>query len=519
LVTCKSWSHGWLNEGWATFMEYVFKQHDLGKDEADYYRYEDLKVYLDEDSEFRRPIVTNFYTDPAEVWDRHTYQKAGLVLQTLKAHLGEEDFWAGTKKYLDTHRGGSVETVDFQRGLESASGENLNKFFDQWFFKAGYPELKVGYEWDEKSKAAKISISQKQILDSKTSLFGIRTKIDFQLTDKTKVSFDLNIKDADQNFYFTLKSKPSYFVIDRGNHILKTIEWTVPLEISKELLAQDSDVVSKVWAMKALSKESSTEGIEILISSLKTDAFWGVRAEAALALGKTQMTSALNALLVALKEEKTGKVRAKICTALGNFKTDSAAAALSERLDKDLNIFVQGAAAVALGKTKHTTAFEKLKSALNKKSWRDYVRAQVFTGLKNLYEEKALPLFIEGARYGAPKWSRPNAVSGLSEVALERADVRETLVDFLNDPYLGVKRAAVTALVSRKDLSATSALEEIGFRAVDGHMKTMTLKAAEQIRKESSKPRELHELRERIDKIIEENKKLQERLAKVEASK
>ena len=123
LVTCKTWSHGWLNEGWATFMESVFKEEDLGKDETQYYRYEEFKIYQGEDqSLYRRPIVSNVYSDPGEVWDRHIYQKGGLVLNSLKNELGHEDFWAGVKHYLQVHRGGTVETVDFQRALEQVSG-------------------------------------------------------------------------------------------------------------------------------------------------------------------------------------------------------------------------------------------------------------------------------------------------------------------------------------------------------------------------------------------------------------
>lgn len=516
LVTCKSWAHGWLNEGWATFMEYVFKEQDMGKEESDYYRYEDLKVYFDEDGEFRRPIVTNYYADPAEVWDRHTYQKAGLVLQTLKNHIGEADFWAATKKYLEIHKGGVVETVDFQRALENVSGENLQKFFDQWIYKAGYPDLKISFEWDDKKKLAQVKFEQKQKPDNITSLFNLRSQVEFIFADKSKEVLNVNIKEAEQTFYIQLKEKPSYLVFDRGNHILKNLEWALPQEMLKAQLENDDDVVGKVWALKTLSKDASLTAIEILADRLKSDPFWGVRAEAALALGQTKTVTAEQMLLNSLKEEKKGKVRSKICAALGNFKSDKVAEVLASCITEDKNIFVKGAACVALGKTKHSDAFEKLKAATKISSWRDYVPAQAYVGLKNLYDEKAYPLFMEGALYGAPKYARGSAISGLSVVAWERPEVREFLIEALEDPYLGAKRAAVDALVARKESHASSALERVAHRVVDGHFKASTFRAADQIRRELNKPSELKDLSERFDKLSEQNKRLLERLDKLE---
>src|SRR6185437_11759410 len=95
LLTCRDWSHGWLNEGFATFMERVWVENDTGQhggvDEAKYYSYQDLKEYLQEDSGgYRRPIVSNTYIEPIDLFDRHLYQKGGLVLNLLRYVLGED---------------------------------------------------------------------------------------------------------------------------------------------------------------------------------------------------------------------------------------------------------------------------------------------------------------------------------------------------------------------------------------------------------------------------------------------
>ncbi len=517
LVTCKTWWHGWLNEGWATFMETVFKEHDRGRDENDYYRYELLEMYLGEDRGlYRRPIVTNFFSDPGEVWDRHTYEKGALVLNTLKGELGDEDFWAGTRHYLQTHKGGIVETVDFQRAMEQVSGRSLQEFFDQWIYKSGYPELKIGFTWDDKTRTAEVKFEQKQNLTTETPVFKLNSEIEFILGDGKKLAFPVALTQKEQNFYFHLDAKPSYCRFDVGNKILKTLEWAIPLEMAKEQLKKDGDVVGKIWAMKQLAKDASKEGVEALVDRLRSDKFWGLRAEAATCLGEARTEEALKALVSALNEEGTSKVRTKICAALGEFRDERAGEALMQTLEKDKSLFVKGAAASSLGKTKSPKAFDALKGALRHKTWNDWLAGQVYNGLKQLRDERALDLFLSGAQYGAPKFSRIYAVAGLGEYGLNRPDVTEFLQQALSDPYFRVRFFAAEALVKRKDPTAVGSLEETGHRANDGHLKAAVFRAARRLRDGLQRPEELNVFKESLDKLSDENRKLKDRLQRLE---
>ncbi len=517
LVTCKTWSHAWLNEGWATFMEQVFKEEDLGKEETDYFRYEELQIYLSEDKGlYRRPVVTAFYSDPGEVWDRHIYQKGGLVLNMLKEELEEEDFWRGTREYLNHNKGGVVETVDFQRAMEAASGRNLQAFFDQWIFKGGYPELKASFEWDDKGKLAKFKLSQKQEVTDLTPVFKFLSHVEFFFKEGPPLKIHIAMNEKDQIYYMSLKEKPNYCRFDVGSPLIKTVEWALPEDMIKEQLSKDTDVCGKIWAMKQLAKESSKEGVEALIDRLKSDTFWGVRAEAALCLGEAKTQEALKALIDALKEEKRSKVRTRICNALGNFVEPSASEALIHALEKDKSIFVRGAAAQSLGKTKSSLAFDKLKKALSQKSWNDHIRGQAFLGLRYLRDPRALELFVEGAKYGAPKGGRIPAVSALSDYGLERKEITEQLEEFLSDPFPRLRFFAADSLARRKDASALGAIEEAAYRVVDGHFKASAYRSARRLRENLRKPEELSQFRESIEKLQDENRKLKDRLQKLE---
>src|SRR5713101_2859926 len=144
LLTCRDWAHGWLNEGFATYFEALWMEHDKGEAEFRYTLYQEAHEYFEEDAkEYRRPIVCNLYREPIELFDRHLYQKGGLVLHMLRAVLGDALFWKAMHHYCVTHRGQNVITTDLQRAIEEATGKSLDWFFHQWVYQAGHPELEV----------------------------------------------------------------------------------------------------------------------------------------------------------------------------------------------------------------------------------------------------------------------------------------------------------------------------------------------------------------------------------------
>src|SRR5262249_30993351 len=131
LVTCRDWSHAWLNEGFATFMEQIDREHKLGRDEYDYSVKADMDTYISEArSRYRRPIVCQDYQAPIDIFDRHLYEKAACVLHLLRRDLGDDVFWAGVNTYLTRHAKGVVETRDFMRAMEDVSGRSLERFFE-----------------------------------------------------------------------------------------------------------------------------------------------------------------------------------------------------------------------------------------------------------------------------------------------------------------------------------------------------------------------------------------------------
>lgn len=131
LLTCRDWGHFWLNEGFATFMAAAYREHRDGRAhyDAQVARWRDRVERLRADGR-DRPLVYPEWNRPTADDRAVVYQKGAYVLHLLRETLGEDAFWAGVRDYTRAHAGSSVATVDLQRAMERASGQDLQAFFD-----------------------------------------------------------------------------------------------------------------------------------------------------------------------------------------------------------------------------------------------------------------------------------------------------------------------------------------------------------------------------------------------------
>ncbi len=179
LLTCKDWSHLWLNEGFASYFDPLFAEHDRGDDE---FRLE-MKGSLDSLPGRATRVTAGRSSRPDtktsdDMFDGVTYSKGACVLHTLRGLLGDEAWWKGIRAYVAAHKFQVVETDDFRKAMEAASGKDLKWFFDQWVYKAGHPELKVRWHYEDADKTVRVRIQQTQKVDDQTPLFRLPTTLE-----------------------------------------------------------------------------------------------------------------------------------------------------------------------------------------------------------------------------------------------------------------------------------------------------------------------------------------------------
>ena len=178
LLTCRDWSNLWLNEGFASYFDPLFTESDKGEDAFRLAMASDLSGYLNSDRQYRRPIVEARYGDPWQMFDGVTYSKGACVLHALRGLLGDDAWWKGIQLYVATNKDKNVETADFRKAMETASGRDLAWFFDQWVFHGGHPELSARWRYEDDDKTLRLKVEQAQAVDDTTPLFRLPTTVE-----------------------------------------------------------------------------------------------------------------------------------------------------------------------------------------------------------------------------------------------------------------------------------------------------------------------------------------------------
>lgn len=146
-VTNETWSDLWIQEGMATLSEGLPLRYFLGEDDFRKWliaRREQVMAQPSGSVYVPESVISA--SNLSRLFDaRLTYRKAAWVLNMLRVHVGDDDFFAGLRSYLDLYAYSTASTDDFRRTLEATSGKPLRTFFDQWVYGEGYPILNINY--------------------------------------------------------------------------------------------------------------------------------------------------------------------------------------------------------------------------------------------------------------------------------------------------------------------------------------------------------------------------------------
>jgi aminopeptidase N len=518
LLTCRDWSHAWLNEGFATFMEAVWREADLGYDEYLYDIFVGLAVYLKEEADrYSRPIVCNTYYAPIEIFDRHLYQKGAAVLHMLRGELGDARFWRAVARYVRDNAQRSVETIDFIRAIESETGRNLRSFFNQWVFREGHPKLEVGFAWDAARNVATLTIDQKQTIDAEHPAYEFDVELGFAPTANASSERRVraHVSHARETIAVPLDFEPQLVRFDPGAFLLADVAYALGRDLAAAALRTDPSVVGRIRAARELAKDGGRAAREAIEEAFEREPFWGVLAETARAIGATRAAWARNALIRALSHPHP-KVARAAAEALGNYRDAETASALIEAARHQASYLVRASALTALGKTRDARAFDVLAAAAKERTWNGTVEAGAIRGLAELADPRAMPLILDASAPEHSEGLRRAAVSAFGRVGElveeERTRAVDALAQHLDDDVFSVALTAIAAAESLGDVRLLPALERIGEQPVDSRLYRNAREAAIRIRKGIKVPAQVKILREDVDELRAEQRRLQEQL-------
>jgi aminopeptidase N len=525
LVTCRDWCHGWLNEGFATYAESLWKEKKEGFAEYLYYSLQVREEYLDEfDSRYSRPIVQRTYHAPVDIFDRHLYEKGGSVLHYLRYWIGEDDLRASVKHYLTKHRDAPVETVDFQRAIFEATGREMDRFFDEFVHGRGHARLKANFEWDEDRKLVKATLEQKQDPDEARAVFHLELDLAF-VVDGERSVHRIAMNERQQAWHFPLAKKPDLVSFDPSGWTLATLDTTdLPEGMHIFALEKDQDPIGRIRAARALGKKGSDKAITALRAAACAEGFWAVSAEAASALGSIRSEGARKALEDTLGRATHPKVRRAIARALGEFVHDEAAAsACLGILESDKTWLVEAEAAKSLGRTRVARALPALEKVLEKReSWNDVIRTHAIDGLAATRDPRALPIVRQWSAPATDMGTRAACARALGALAdsggeATRKEAIEALAILLRDRELRVRLAAISALETIGDARGLAHLDETSERDLDDRVRRLARESALRVREATDGGSRVARLREDLDTARDEARRFKDRLERLEA--
>ncbi len=350
LISLRDWSQAWVNEGFATYFNALFHEHDQGKDDFLYYMHSFLEPLKEEISKhYQRPIVTKLYSDSHELFDSHTYLKGAWVLHGIRGILGEEIFWKAVKLYVRQNKEKIVESSDFRRAVEEASGMDFERFFDEWLARPGYPIYEASYSWVEKS--AVIRITQTNANIDEIPLFSNPIEVRFSFAESS-ITKTIHMVQKAETFVFILPSEPLNVSIDPSGWILKEIRFEKLLRMFLYQLANGDNALERIAACEALSGFKKEEVVAAISKTLDSDSFWGVKVQAAKALGKIGTVSAFE--ILSLKRRSNDHyVRRGVAEGLQGFAetelSEKAADILASLLENDISYQVRAELCRSIG--------------------------------------------------------------------------------------------------------------------------------------------------------------------------
>lgn len=385
LVTCKDWSHLWLNEGFATYYSILFDKEKMGED---YFRYQLFRnaENICRNAKDEIPIVFKAYNKPMDQFSFRAYPKGAWVLHMLRSNLGEDMFRRAVKNYLDKNKYTSVVTENLATEFEKISGRSLDRFFDQWVYLAGTPELNVIYSWDMPNKVAKIKVDQIQATSEKRPFFHVPLKIRFKIGDQL---FDkvIQITKKSETFMFGMDSEPEIIRVDPDTELLAKINFNPPTKLLKNQVLNGDDPIGQILALRTLGKNKDKETTELLTELLNGDYFYVVRSDAARLLGQTK-TKEHFAVLKGAKGIKDARVRENVVKSLTGYINDEAFAEMKYISKSEKNPQILAHAIKALPKFGNPGINKILAKKLRTHSYRQTIEKATLNAIRKRDDAK-----------------------------------------------------------------------------------------------------------------------------------
>ncbi len=375
-VTTENWANMWLNEGFAEFMPGQYWGERLGPHaEQDYY-VDEYRQYQQIDRRRAMPL--------ASLGSNNIYPKGALVLRMLKGYLGPERFWASIHDYLTRHALGTATSDDLRQAVLEATGENLDWFWDQWVYQAGYPQFAVSAAYDTAKAVLTLTVAQTQPDSLKADSTGLKFTVPPVFRMPLTIRVGTQAGDVTQRVELNARQQtivipgvnapPTMVVFDDGNAVLKSLAFDQPTAWLATQLRRDADLWDRQWVIEQLSHRTADTAAAAALADAATHAdYFLTRQQAVEALGDFPAALVLAAAEAAVRDTSAA-VRGRAVQTLGKLGGVPALALVRDALAHDSSYDVQAAALRALVLADSMQAHDLIAAGLAMASYQEAIQ-------------------------------------------------------------------------------------------------------------------------------------------------
>lgn len=219
-ITCSSWSDIWINEGWASYSEYLMLE----------------EIYPAEKTQHMNSVHSNVMNQPnGSVWcldslnesrifdGRLTYDKGAAIIHSIRYIINNDSLFFNVLREFQNQFSDSVASgIDFKNFIEAKTNLDFDPFFEQWYFGEGFPKYTL--KWKQDNMGLFLNIKHTSSASNITPIFTTPLEIKFKRQFQSDTIIRFNINSNNEYIYVNnIGQITSAISIDPNNYIINQV--------------------------------------------------------------------------------------------------------------------------------------------------------------------------------------------------------------------------------------------------------------------------------------------------------
>ncbi|MEZ4977954.1 MAG: M1 family aminopeptidase [Chitinophagales bacterium] len=215
-VTCSTWGHIWVNEGFASYSEYLFEE-SISPNSA---QNDMLAVHNNVMSAPGGSVYVVDQSDENLIFSsRLSYNKGSALVHMIRHWVNNDAlFFDGMQAYQNTFANGTASAEDFMNTMALVSGVDFGEFLNDWYYGEGYPTISL--EYNETSAGLVVQLSQESSVPNITDFYESYLELNVSFTDNTVETFRVRNSFNNQQFLLNTWKEVSSITLDPNNWVL-----------------------------------------------------------------------------------------------------------------------------------------------------------------------------------------------------------------------------------------------------------------------------------------------------------